>query len=104
MLEYTGMNGKNPIRMFFLDEESPKEWEAQINDKLSDYYEKAYIDEKTEGNENILVILELNLTNNELENEDFIIKQKESFEKYYDNILEDIGSINNSKNNFNYKI
>jgi len=98
MLEYSGMNGQKPIRMFFLDEESPKEWEAQINDKLSEYYEKAYIDKKTEGSKNILVILELNPTDNELENKDFIIKQKEAFEKYYDNILEEIGSINESSN------
>lgn len=92
MLEYTGMKKKPPIKMFFLDEESPKEWKAVINNKLSEYSEKAYINLKTEGNENILVILELNPAENELNQEDYIIKQKNTFEKYYDKILEEIGS------------
>ncbi len=92
MLEYTGMKKKTLIKMFFLDEESPKEWKAVINDKLSEYNENAYIDLKTEGNKNILVILELKPTENELIQEDFIIKQKNTFEKYYDKILEEIGS------------
>lgn len=89
MLEYTGMKKKPPIKMFFLDEESPKEWKAVINNKLSEYSEKAYINLKTEGNENILVILELNPAENELNQEDYIIKQKNTFEKYYDKILEE---------------
>lgn len=98
MLEYSGMKKEKPIKLFFVDEESPKEWKAVINDKLSDYYENAYVDMKTEGSNDILIILELNPTNNELENEDYINKQKNAFEKYYDDILEDIGSSNQSLN------
>ncbi|MEN6552387.1 MAG: hypothetical protein ABFC34_05805 [Methanobacterium sp.] len=96
MLEYTGLMGEKPTKMCFVDEESPKEWKAVINDKLSEYYENAYIDMKTEGNKNILVILELNPTDEELENEEYISKQKDAFEKYYDDILEEIGSYNQS--------
>ncbi|MEL7670138.1 hypothetical protein [Methanobacterium sp.] len=96
MLEYTGMMGEKPTKMCFVDEESPKEWKAVINDKLSEYYENAYIDMKTEGSKNILVILELNPTDKELENEEYISKQKDAFEKYYDDILEEIGSYNQS--------
>lgn len=98
MLEYTGKMGEEPIKMFFVDKESPKEWKAVINDKLSEYYENAYVDLKTEGSKNILVILELNPTDNKLENEDYIIKQKDAFEKYYDDILENIGLSNESLN------
>jgi hypothetical protein len=98
MLEYTGMSGEKPIKMFFVDEESPKEWKAVINDKLSDYNEKAYVDIKTEGSKDILIILELNPNDNELENGDYINKQKNAFEKYYDSILEEIGSSNQSLN------
>ncbi len=98
MLEYTGMMGEKPIKMCFVDEESPKEWKGIINDKLSEYNENAYVDIKTKGSKNILVILELNPTDNELENEDYIIKQKNAFEKYYDDILEEIGSSNQSLN------
>lgn len=97
MLEYTGMMGEKPIKMFFVDGESPKEWKAIIEGKLLEYNENAYIDIKTEGSKNILVILELN-PNDELENEDYIIKQKNAFEKYYDDILEEIGSSNQSLN------
>ncbi|MCZ3367055.1 MULTISPECIES: hypothetical protein [Methanobacterium] len=96
MLEYTGLMGEKPIKMCFVDEESPKEWKTVINDKLSEYYENAYIDMKTEGSKNILVILELNPTDEELENEEYISKQKDAFEKYYDDILEEIGSYNQS--------
>jgi hypothetical protein len=91
MLEYTGM-GKNPIKLCFIDEESPKELEAAIDDKLSEYNERAYIDSKTEGNKNIIVILELNPTVTELNVDEYIGKQKNAFEKYYNNILEEIGS------------
>ena len=91
MLEYTGM-GENPIKLCFIDEESPKELEAVIDDKLSEYNERAYIDTTTEGDSNILVILELNPTENELNNDEYIGKQKNAFEKYYNNILEEIGS------------
>lgn len=96
MLEYTGRMGEKPIKLCFVDEESPKELKAIINDKLSEYYEKAYVDIKTEGNKNILVILELNPTDKELENEEYISNKKNAFEKYYDNILEEIGSYNQS--------
>lgn len=96
MLEYTGRIGEKPIKLCFVDEESPKEWKAVINNKLSDYYENAYVDIKTEGNKNILVILELNPTDRELKNEEYIHKQKDAFEKYYNNILEEIGSYNQS--------
>lgn len=98
MLEYTGMMGEKPIKMCFVDEESPKEWKAVINDKLSEYNENAYVDIKTEGSKDILIILELNPTVEELENEDYISKQKDAFEKYYDDILEEIGSSNQSLN------
>lgn len=98
MLEYTGMMGEKPIKMCFIDEESPKEWKAVINDKLSEYNENAYVDIKTEGIKDILIILELNLTVDELENEEYISKQKNAFEKYYDDILEEIGSSNQSLN------
>jgi hypothetical protein len=98
MLEYTGMMGENPIKMCFVDEKSPKEWKAVINDKLSEYNENAYVDIKTEGNKDILIILELNPTVEELENEEYISKQKNAFEKYYDDILEEIGSSNQSLN------
>lgn len=102
MLEYNGIKKEKPIKMFFVDEESPKEWKAVINDKLSDYYEKAYVDIKTEGSKDILIILELNPLH-EL-NDEFIRKQREAFEKYYDDILEEIGSSNqrSNKNNSNY--
>lgn len=96
MLEYTGKMGNRPIKLCFIDEESPKEWKAIINDKLSKYYEKAYVDIKTEGSKNILVLLELNPTDKELENEEYISNEKNAFEKYYDNILEEIGSYNQS--------
>lgn len=98
MLEYTGIKKDKPIKLFFVDEESPKEWKAAINDKLSDYYENAYVDMKTEGNKDILVILEINPTVDELENDGYISKQKNAFEKYYDDILEEIGSSNQSLN------
>jgi hypothetical protein len=98
MLEYTGMMGEKPIKMCFIDEESPKEWKAVINDKLSEYNENAYVDIKTEGIKDILIILELNPTVDELENEEYINKQKNAFEKYYDDILEEIGSSNQSLN------
>ncbi len=98
MLEYTGMSGETHIKMFFVDEESPKEWIAIINDKLSDYNENAYIDTRTEGIKDVLIILELNPNDNKLENGDYIIEQKDAFEKYYDNILEEIGSSNQSLN------
>jgi hypothetical protein len=98
MLEYTGMMGEKPIKMCFVDEESPKEWKAVINDKLSEYNENAYVDIKTEGIKDILIILELNPTVDELENEEYINKQKNAFEKYYDDILEEIGSSNQSLN------
>ncbi|OEC84952.1 MULTISPECIES: hypothetical protein [Methanobacterium] len=98
MLEYNGRMGEKPIKLCFVDEESPKEWKGIINDKLSEYYEKAYIDIKTEGSKDILVILELNPTDMELKNEEYIHKQKDTFEKYYDNILEEIGSSNQSLN------
>lgn len=92
MLEYTGMTGKKHIKLCFIDEESPKELEAVIGDKLSEYNEKAYVDIKTEGKYNILIILELNPTDDELNDAEYIDKQKNAFEKYYDDILEDIGS------------
>ena len=92
MLEYTGIKKKPPIKMFFLDEKSPEDWKADINNKLSEYNENAYIDQKTEGNENILVILELNPVENGLDTDEYLIKEKNAFEKYYDNILEEIGS------------
>ena len=92
MLEYTGKEGKKPIKLCFIDEESPKELEALINDKLSEYDENAYIDTITDANKNILVILELNPTDNELDNDEYINKQKNALEEYYDDILEDIGS------------
>ena len=98
MLEYTGTMGEKPIKLCFVDEESPKEWKAVISNKLSDYYENAYIDIKTEGNKDILVILELNPTDDELEDDEYISKQKNTFEKYYDDILEEIGSSNQSLN------
>lgn len=98
MLEYTGMMGEKPIKMCFVDEESPKEWKALINDKLSEYYEDAYVDIKTEKNKNILIILELNPTDDELKNDEYINKQKNEFEKFYDDILEDIGSYNQRLN------
>lgn len=98
MLEYTGMRKEKTIKLFFVDEESPKEWKAVINDKLSNYYENAYVDMKTEGSRDILVILELNPTVDELENDEYISKQKNAFEKYYDDILEEIGSSNQSLN------
>jgi hypothetical protein len=98
MLEYTGMMGEKPIKMCFIDEESPKEWKVVINDKLSEYNENAYVDIKTEGIKDILIILELNPTVDELENEEYISKQKNALEKYYDNILEEIGSSNQSLN------
>ena len=98
MLEYTRMMGEKPIKMCFVDEESPKEWKAIINDKLSKYYENAYVDIKTEGSKDILIILELNPTVDELENDEYITKQKNAFEKYYDDILEEIGSSNQSLN------
>jgi hypothetical protein len=91
MLEYTGL-GENPIMLCFIDEESPKELEAVIEGKLLEYNESAYIDNKTEGNKNILVILELNPTKEEINDDKYIFKQKIAFEKYYDNILEEIGS------------
>ncbi|MGZ7117980.1 MAG: hypothetical protein ACXVHS_11165, partial [Methanobacterium sp.] len=87
-----------PTKMFFVDEESPKEWKAVINDKLSEYYENAYVDAKTEGSADILVVLELNPTDDELENQDYITNHKSAFEKYYDDILEEIGSSNESLN------
>jgi hypothetical protein len=98
MLEYTGIKKDKPIKLFFVDEESPKEWKAIIDGKLSEYNEKAHVDIKTEGSKDILIILELNPTVSELENEDYIIKQKDAFEKYYDDILEEIGSSNQSLN------
>lgn len=98
MLEYTGMSGKIPIKMFFVDEKSPNEWTAVINYKLSNYNENAYIDTKTNGSKDILIILELNPNDNQLENGDYILEQKDAFEKYYDDILEDIGSSNQSLN------
>jgi hypothetical protein len=98
MLEYTGMMGEKPIKMCFVDEESPKEWKALINDKLSEYYENAYVDIQTEKNKNILIILELNPTDDELKNDEYINKQKNVFEKFYDDILEDIGSSNQRLN------
>lgn len=98
MLEYIGNEGQNPIKLRFIDEESPKEWEAVIEGKLSKYYENTYIDKTTEGNENILIILEINLADDEADNDEFISKQKNAFEKYYDDILEEIGSSNQSLN------
>lgn len=92
MLEYTGMTGRKPIKLCFIDEESPKELEAVIEGKLSKYNEKAYIDTTKDENGNILVILELNPTDDELKDEEYIGKQKNAFEKYYDDILEEIGS------------
>lgn len=102
MLEYTGIRKEKPIKMFFVDEESPKELKAIINDKLSKYYENAYVDMKTEGSRDILVILELNPSDEV--NDEFIRKQRDAFEKYYDEILEELGSSNQSsnKNNSNY--
>jgi len=98
MLEYIGKKGQNPIKLRFLDEESPKEWEAVIEGKLSKYYEKAYIDNIQKGNENILIILELNPADQDVNTDEFISKQKNDFEKFYDNILEEIGSSNQSLN------
>jgi len=98
MLEYTGMKKDKPIKLYFVDEESVKGLKAVINDKLSDYYENAYVDMKTEGSKDILIILELNPTVDELRNDDYISKQKDAFEKYYDDILEEIGSSNQSLN------
>lgn len=92
MLEYTGMMGEKPIKLCFIDEESPNELESVISDRLSEYNEKAYIDITTEGYDNILVILELNPTDEELGDEEYIGRQKNAFEKYYDDILEEIGS------------
>ncbi|MFY9637214.1 MAG: hypothetical protein WAK14_00245 [Methanobacterium sp.] len=91
MLEYTGL-GENPIKLCFIDEESPKELEAVIEGKLLKYNERAYIDTVTEGDKNILVILELNPTGDELNDDKYIVKQKSAFEKYYNNILEEIGA------------
>ncbi|WP_414469025.1 hypothetical protein [Methanobacterium sp. ACI-7] len=97
MLEYTGMNDKKPIKLFFMDEDSPKDWESLINEKLSDYYENAYIDFTKEENRNITVILELDPSDNE-DNDEFIRKQRDSFEEYYDNVLEEIGLDNQRSN------
>ncbi|MGB9937236.1 MAG: hypothetical protein ACPK7O_05900 [Methanobacterium sp.] len=96
MLEFTGMKDKKPVKLFFMDEESPKEWEPLINDKLSDYYENAYIDTTKDKNMNITVILELNTSDKT--GDEFIRKQRDSFEKYYDSILEEIGLDNQLSN------
>jgi len=98
MLEYIGMEGENPVKLRFIDEESPKELEAVIERKLSKYYEKAYIDNITGGKEYILIILEINLVDDDVITEESISKQKNDFEKYYDDILEKIGASNQSLN------
>jgi hypothetical protein len=73
----------------FMDENSPKEWEPLIKDKLLEYTELVNIDSIVKNN-NIMIILELNPPNNDLNNSEYIKKERKLFEEYYQRIIEDI--------------
>ncbi len=91
VLEYVKIIQKDPYKLGFVDEYSPKEWESIINYKLSEYNERAYVDSTMNIN-NILIILELNLECNDLESLKYIKIEKKRFQDYYKRILDDIGS------------
>lgn len=93
MLKYVRIIKDNPYKLGFIDEESPKDWEPLINNKLSEYKESVHVDSAVKRN-NIIIILELNPLNNEPDNSEYIKNEKKLFEDYYRSILKDIRNSN----------
>ena len=91
MLEYVKIIKKDPYTLGFVDENSPKEWEPLINDKLSEYKESAHVDSVIKI-DNILVVLELNPEDSNQTSLEYVEEEKKLFEEYYKRILEDIAS------------
>lgn len=89
MLKYVRIIKENPYKLGFIDEESPKELEPLINEKLSQYKNPVHVDSEVKMN-NIIIILELNPPKGESYNYEYIRHEKEQFQKYYRRIIEDI--------------
>ena len=90
MLEYLGCFGENGLDLCFVDNTSPKDWKNIIKNKLSNYNEIAFIDEKRKLN--LFIVLKLDPSKDEYDDIGFIRGHINEFMNFYYEIIEEIKS------------
>ncbi len=88
MLEFAGTFGENGLDLCFVDQVSPNEWRNKIENKLTDYKEKAFIDDKKKLN--IFVVLRLDPSKDEFDDIGYIRGHINEFMNFYYTIIRDI--------------
>lgn len=88
MLEFAGTFGDNGLDLCFIDMVSPAEWKNKIEDKLADYKEKAFIDDKRKLN--LFVVLRLEPTEDEIDDIGYIRGHINEFMNFYYTVIREI--------------
>lgn len=88
MLEFAGTFGDEGLDLCFIDQVSPAEWRNEIENKLADYKEKAFIDDKRKLN--LFVVLRLDPTEDEIDDIGYIRGHINEFMNFYFTIIRDI--------------
>lgn len=88
MLEYLGCYGENGLDLCFIDNTSPEEWKIDIENSLSNYNEKAFIDDKKKLN--LFVVLRLDPSKEEYDDISYIRGHINEFMYFYHEIIKEI--------------
>lgn len=91
MLEYLGCYGEDGFDLCFVDNTSPKEWKSKIEDKLSEYNENAFIDDKKKLN--FFIVLRLNPSKEQYDDIRYMRSHINEFMNYYFDILREIKEV-----------
>lgn len=88
MLEFAGSYGEEGFELNFMDMVSPKEWKDEIEAKLKLYKEDAVVVDN--GKMNLVIILKLNPTNDEMDDISYISGHINEFTNFYYDIINEI--------------
>lgn len=89
MLEFAGSYGEEGLELNFMDMVSPKEWKNKIRTKLKLYKEDAVVVDDN-GKMNLIIILKLNPTNDEIDDISYISRHINEFTNFYYDIINEI--------------
>ncbi len=88
MLEYLGCYGENGLDLCFVDNTSPEDWKNHIENKLSNYNEKAFIDDKKK--QNLFVVVRLDPSEEEYDDIGYMRGHINEFMNFYFKIITEI--------------
>ncbi|WP_414470250.1 hypothetical protein [Methanobacterium sp. ACI-7] len=88
MLEYLGSYGEEGCDLCFVDPISPHEWKGKIKDKLSNYKENAFIDDKRKLN--LFIVLRLDPSEEEYDDISYITGHINEFMNFYQKSIKEI--------------